>query len=203
MLLSTNISARHYHKQLVSTLEPNPMAPFRIPLFSLLLLLLLFFAAARASDAPSIDQNCATEASKLTDCLGYASGQEAAPTGKCCGSVTEMRGEDPACLCLVIRQAHAGGGGFSAFHLRLDRLLTLPRACALANASVSYCPKLLNLPPNSPDIAIFTNASYANSSTATSANTESPSEAAMKLSSTVFLVTALSAIFFLFFQLGA
>ncbi|PKU78726.1 non-specific lipid transfer protein GPI-anchored 1 [Dendrobium catenatum] len=168
-----------------------------------LLFLVMFVAVATSTDAPTVDQQCATEASKLTECLGYASGQDKSPTGKCCGSVTDIKGKDPTCLCLVIRQAHGGGGGFSAFHLRLDRLLTLPKACALANASVSDCPKLLNLPPNSPDYAIFTNASYANSSTTPSATTEYPSEAAMKLSCSSFLMIALSAVFFLFFQIGA
>nr|XP_016442333.1 PREDICTED: non-specific lipid transfer protein GPI-anchored 1-like [Nicotiana tabacum] len=42
-----------------------------------------------------------------------------------------------------------------------DKLLQLPSACKLANASISNCPELLNIPSTSPDYAIFTNASTA------------------------------------------
>lgn len=180
------------------------MAGISKPSSLVLLLLIVLFAVARADDK-AIDQRCASEAAKLTECVGYASGEEAAPTGECCGSVSDVKGKDPACLCLVIRRAHDGGSaGVSGLHLRLDRLLSLPKACALSNSSVSYCPKLLDLPTSSPDYAIFTNASYANPQPTASATSKSSSGAATNLNTYMpFLIVAASAIFFLAFQIGA
>ncbi|PKA63804.1 putative GPI-anchored protein [Apostasia shenzhenica] len=180
------------------------MARIHTPVSLLFLLLILVAAVARAdNESSSVDQKCMTEAAKLTDCVGYASGQETAPTGACCGSVTEVKGTDPACLCRVIQHAHSGGsGGLSGFHLRLDRLLSLPKACALANSSVSNCPKLLNLPSSSPDYAIFTNASYANS---TSAGSGSASRGTANRNDrwVFFVFAAASAVLLLFFKAEA
>ncbi|KAG0476766.1 hypothetical protein HPP92_013144 [Vanilla planifolia] len=178
----------------------------RIPQLSTslhLALLLLLVTAVTTEAADDAEQRCATEAQKLTECVGYASGQDSAPTGDCCGSVTDLKGKDPTCLCIVIRRAHDGGsGGLSGFHLRLDRLLNLPKACTLANASVAFCPKLLNLPPNSPDYAIFTNASYANSSsTGQSTNDSSAGDVTKQSFYGAFLVAASA--MFMFFQIRA
>ncbi|KAK8919428.1 hypothetical protein KSP39_PZI022142 [Platanthera zijinensis] len=201
-------SANHFRKHLLSAASrTSAMAGGKAGLCSVAfaVLLIFFFGAAAGADDGSIDQQCATEASKLTECVGYASGEEATPTSQCCGSVSEVRGKDPTCLCLVIRRAHDGGGGVSGLHLRLDRLLSLPKACALANSSVSYCPKLLNLSPSSPDYAIFTNASYANPASTVSATTNSTSTAAKTLSNfTIRLIAAAAAVaFFLVFQIRA
>ncbi|KAI8023003.1 Non-specific lipid transfer protein GPI-anchored 1 [Camellia lanceoleosa] len=57
-----------------------------------------------------------------------------------------------------------------------SRLLHLPSACKLTNASVSDCPKLLNIPSTSPDYAIFTNSS-STTSPSTVTRTSSPSTA--------------------------
>ncbi|XP_057776975.1 non-specific lipid transfer protein GPI-anchored 1 [Salvia miltiorrhiza] len=113
-----------------------------------------------AGAAESIADKCAAEFQKVTQCLSFVTAKAAAPSKDCCTSVTELKDDDPACLCYIIQQVHNGSNAaVKSMGVQESRLLQLPSACKLANASTTQCPKLLNLPPNSPDAAIFTNAS--------------------------------------------
>ncbi|KAL0385347.1 UNVERIFIED_CONTAM: Non-specific lipid transfer protein GPI-anchored 1 [Sesamum radiatum] len=120
--------------------------------------------AAGADD--SIAAKCSSEFTKVTQCLPFVTAKAAAPSKECCDSVTDLKDTNPACICYIIQQIHNGSNAaVKSMGVQESRLLQLQSACKLANASVSECPKLLHLPPNSPDAAIFTNTSTATTTT--------------------------------------
>ncbi|KAL7606915.1 non-specific lipid transfer protein GPI-anchored 1 [Lactuca sativa] len=108
--------------------------------------------------AQSLADQCASKLPEVMTCVAFASGKESTPQKKCCDSVTEMKESNPACLCFLIQQIHNGTNpALKSMNIQEARLLQLPSACKIAGASISDCPKLLKLPPNSPDAAIFSN----------------------------------------------
>ncbi|KAH6824898.1 hypothetical protein C2S53_018782 [Perilla frutescens var. hirtella] len=131
--------------------------------------LLICFAAVgimAAGGEKSIAEKCSTQFQKVTQCLTFVTAKAAAPSKDCCDSVTELKDSEPACLCYIIQQVHNGSNAaVKSMGLQEARLLQLPSACKLANASVADCPKLLNLAPNSPDAAIFNNVSTSSTTT--------------------------------------
>ncbi|XP_008801676.2 non-specific lipid transfer protein GPI-anchored 1 [Phoenix dactylifera] len=129
----------------------------------LLSCLLLSLLAAAASDDSSVQSKCAPEFQKLTGCLDFATAKANSPSSQCCGSVTDIRNKDAVCLCYIIQQTHAGSSTIKSLGLQFNRLLQLPEACKLANASVTNCPKLLNISPSSPDYSIFNGTTKATS----------------------------------------
>ncbi|XP_019707144.1 non-specific lipid transfer protein GPI-anchored 1 [Elaeis guineensis] len=129
----------------------------------LLSCLLLSLLVVASSDDSSLQSKCAPEFQKLTGCLDFAAAKTDTPTSQCCSSVTDIRNKDAACLCYIIQQTHAGSSTIKSLGLQFDRLLQLPQACKLANASVSDCPKLLNISPSSPDYSIFNGTAKTNS----------------------------------------
>ncbi|KAL3511445.1 hypothetical protein ACH5RR_030846 [Cinchona calisaya] len=127
-------------------------------------LVLVVGCGMAAGDA--IADQCASELPKVMTCLNYATGKAETPTKECCTSVTDLKNKNPVCLCYIIQQIHAGSNPqIKNMGIQEARLLQLPSACKLTNASSSECPKLLNLSPSSPDVAIFANSTT--SSTAT------------------------------------
>ncbi|PWA69834.1 hypothetical protein CTI12_AA241080 [Artemisia annua] len=112
------------------------------------------------SAAESLAEECSKQLPQVMTCVAFASGKESTPQQKCCDSVTQMKNSNPACLCFLIQQIHNGTNpALKQMNIQESKLLQLPSACKIANASISNCPKLLNLPPNSPDAAIFNNVS--------------------------------------------
>ncbi|KAL3609490.1 hypothetical protein D5086_000510 [Populus alba] len=131
---------------------------------SLVLLgVLLFFASSasvfRAVDGDSLSAECSSAFQKVMGCLSYATGKANTPTKDCCSAVQGVKDSEPKCLCYVMQQAHNGSAQFKSLGVQEAKLLQLPTACQLQNASLSFCPKLLGLSPGSADAAIFTNAS--------------------------------------------
>ncbi|KAK6160414.1 hypothetical protein DH2020_003795 [Rehmannia glutinosa] len=123
----------------------------------------------------SIATKCSAQFQKVTQCLPFATAKAAAPSKDCCDSVTDLKETNPACLCFIIQQIHNGtNAAVKSMGVQESRLLQLPSACKLANASISECPKLLHMPPNSPDAAIFTNSSAATATTTPIATPSSP-----------------------------
>ncbi|KAK1376113.1 AAI domain-containing protein [Heracleum sosnowskyi] len=109
-----------------------------------------------AEGADPLEKECADNFQKLTECLGFATGKGSTPTAGCCKSVSEIKESKPVCLCYIIQQMHTGNNPqLKTLGIQESKLLQLPSACKLANASSSECPKLLKLPANSPDAAIF------------------------------------------------
>ncbi|XAR64391.1 hypothetical protein NMG60_11024708 [Bertholletia excelsa] len=136
----------------------------------LLLVGLFGYGANGAAPAPTLAQQCNSLFEKVVPCLGYATGKAAAPTKECCNSVSEIKGSNPACLCYVIEQTRNGSEEVKSLGVREDRLLQLPSACKLTNASISDCPKLLKIPESSPEYKIFTNSSASSSTTSSSSS---------------------------------
>ncbi|KAG8383299.1 hypothetical protein BUALT_Bualt05G0170200 [Buddleja alternifolia] len=151
----------------------------QINLCMLILCVAISVATASAADDKVADK-CSTQFQKVTACLPFATAKAVAPSKECCGGVTDMKNSDPACLCYIIQQIHNGTNeAVKSMGLQEARLLQLPSACKLANASVTECPRLLHLPPNSPDAAVFTNASTATPTTPIATpGTSSPTTAA-------------------------
>ncbi|KAI3730821.1 hypothetical protein L1987_61999 [Smallanthus sonchifolius] len=106
----------------------------------------------------SLGEQCSSKLTAVMTCVAFATGKEATPQQKCCDSVKKMKDTNPACLCFVIQQIHNGTNPMlKKMNIQESRLLQLSSACKIANASISDCPKLLKLPPDSPDADIFTN----------------------------------------------
>ncbi|KAI8023002.1 Non-specific lipid transfer protein GPI-anchored 1 [Camellia lanceoleosa] len=139
---------------------------------------ILFFVVALlvlvCGEAVTIGEKCSNDFTKVATCLTFATGKSDTPTKQCCTSVTEIKQSEPECLCYIIQQTHRGSPQVKSMGIQESRLLHLPSACKLTNASVSDCPKLLNIPSTSPDYAIFTNSSSP-TSPSTVTGTSSPS----------------------------
>ncbi|KAL4587051.1 hypothetical protein LXL04_011701 [Taraxacum kok-saghyz] len=156
--------------------------------------------------AQSLADQCASKLPEVMSCVAFASGKETTPQKKCCDSVTEMKESNPACLCFLIQQIHNGTNpALKSMNIQESRLLQLPSACKLANASISDCPKLLKLPANSPDAAIFNNVTTPTTSpttgggTTTSSTSTSPSHG-FKYEAPMFVgSTMLSLLFYVLF----
>ncbi|PSS13682.1 Non-specific lipid transfer protein GPI-anchored 1 like [Actinidia chinensis var. chinensis] len=114
-------------------------------------------AAVGGGAAEDLTKECSSAFEKVGTCLSYATGKAAMPSKECCGSVTEIKNSEPVCLCYIIQQTHNGSNQIKSMGIQEGKLLQLPTTCKLTNASVSYCPKLLNIPAGSPDASIFTN----------------------------------------------
>ncbi|KAG8087842.1 hypothetical protein GUJ93_ZPchr0010g9261 [Zizania palustris] len=117
------------------------------------------WCAAAAGAQNALQGKCADDFTKLTDCMGYATGHEDAPSSTCCGDTSATHKARPECLCYIIQQVHSGRNEVQSLGLRFDRLLAMPTACKLPNANVTLCINLLHLTPSSPDYALFANAS--------------------------------------------
>ncbi|XP_041016262.1 non-specific lipid transfer protein GPI-anchored 1-like [Juglans microcarpa x Juglans regia] len=129
---------------------------------------LIFCGLVRNVGAADLTANCTNDFEKVVPCLNFVTGKEATPIKDCCSSVTEIRDNHPECLCYFIQQTYNGSEQIKSLGVQEDRLLQLPSACSLKNASISYCPKLLGISPTSPDAAAFTNDSTATPSSSAS-----------------------------------
>ncbi|KAK6930814.1 Bifunctional inhibitor/plant lipid transfer protein/seed storage helical domain [Dillenia turbinata] len=109
----------------------------------------------------AVMEQCNDEFTKVGSCLSYATAQTAAPLADCCKAVSSIKDANPVCLCYIIQQTHNGNEGIKTLGLQESRLLLLPSACKLANASLSECPELLKLSPSDPSYSIFNNTSSA------------------------------------------
>ncbi|WVZ25423.1 hypothetical protein V8G54_003967 [Vigna mungo] len=130
-------------------------------------LLWVFLLGVGASEEGDLAAQCNQLVQKVLPCLSFASGQAAVPTKECCSATLEIKKSDPKCLCFAIQQTHKGIPEAKSMGIQEGRLLQLPSACNLKNASSTDCPKLLGLSPNSPDAAIFRNGSLRVNSTST------------------------------------
>ncbi|XP_077250391.1 non-specific lipid transfer protein GPI-anchored 1-like [Tasmannia lanceolata] len=110
-----------------------------------------------------IQDKCNNEFTKVYSCLDYGSAKTATPSESCCKSTKQIRDEEAVCLCYIIQQTYEGLPALKSLGLQVPRLLQLPTQCNLANTSSSYCPKLLNIAPSSPEYSIFMNSSAATS----------------------------------------
>ncbi|KAJ8773668.1 hypothetical protein K2173_005914 [Erythroxylum novogranatense] len=122
----------------------------------------------------NLGQECQDDFQKVMKCVNYATGKEDTPSKDCCSAVQEVKESDAKCLCYIMQQTHSGGSQFRNLGIQEAKLLQLPSACQLQNATVSNCPKLLGLSPNSPDAAIFSNTSTTAPSSTTTTTGAAP-----------------------------
>ncbi|XVE92119.1 hypothetical protein REPUB_Repub01dG0069700 [Reevesia pubescens] len=138
-------------------------------------LLLCLCGSVGAADESGLANECTKDFQSVMTCLSFAQGKVSQPTKECCSSVSSIKENEPKCLCYILQQTQTSGAqNLKSLGVQETKLLQLPTACQLKNASVSECPKLLGLSPNSPDAAIFTNSS-STATTPTSASTGTPS----------------------------
>ncbi|KAH9772575.1 non-specific lipid transfer protein GPI-anchored 1 [Citrus sinensis] len=123
--------------------------------------ILFGFIALRVVTADdATNKECSEYLQKTMACLDFARGKITTPSKECCSAVKGIKDDDPKCLCYIIKEANGGEGDMvKNLGVQVPKLLQLPSACQLKNASTSLCPKLLGLSPSSPDAAIFTNTS--------------------------------------------
>ncbi|XP_039018201.1 non-specific lipid transfer protein GPI-anchored 1-like [Hibiscus syriacus] len=115
-----------------------------------------------AADESGLANQCAKDFQSVMSCLNFAQGKAETPSKECCSSVSSVKENEPKCLCYILQQSQTSGSqSLKSLGVQQDKLFQLPSACQLKNASVSDCPKLLGLAPNSPDAAIFTNSTKA------------------------------------------
>lgn len=103
-------------------------------------LLLIVGSVSEASAAATVAQKCSNQFQKVAMCLSYATGKAETPTKECCESVKGMRDSEPECLCYVMQQANNGSDEIKKMGIQVAKLLQLPTACSLKNASASDCP---------------------------------------------------------------
>ncbi|KAK6252768.1 hypothetical protein QUC31_014488 [Theobroma cacao] len=140
-----------------------------------------------AADESGLANECSKDFQSVMTCLNFAQGKVATPTKECCSSVSTIKENEPKCLCYLLQQTQTSGAqNLKSLGVQEAKLLQLPSACQLKNASVSDCPKLLGLSPNSPDAAIFTNASSTATTTTSPSTGTSSSSASEKSDSSNF-----------------
>ncbi|KAJ0038247.1 hypothetical protein Pint_23734 [Pistacia integerrima] len=127
--------------------------------FSLFVCLFICGSVVTVSGADTTAEACQDVFQKMMVCLDFAEGKSPTPSKECCTSIKDIKDSKPKCLCSVIQQSQSGTDTLKSLGVQEAKLLQLPTACQLQNASISNCPKLLGLSPSSPDAAIFTNAS--------------------------------------------
>ncbi|XP_022998682.1 non-specific lipid transfer protein GPI-anchored 1-like [Cucurbita maxima] len=121
------------------------------------LLLLLVGLCLVGAEEENLKEECSNDFQQVVSCFEFATGKAAAPSKECCDSIESIKERKPKCLCFFIQQTHNGNQQIKSMGILETKLLQLPSVCQLKNSSVSYCPKLLGLPANSPDAAIFSN----------------------------------------------
>ncbi|KAL2343464.1 hypothetical protein Fmac_004749 [Flemingia macrophylla] len=120
--------------------------------------------SSTGAETMNLAAKCNVLVQKVIPCMNYATGQVAVPTKGCCEATSEIKRSNPECLCFAIQQTHKGTPEVKSMGIQEARLLQLPSACNLKNASTTNCPKLLGLSPNSPDAAMFRNGSLSSNS---------------------------------------
>lgn len=101
------------------------------------------WAWASAADNPA--EECKDDFQKVMSCLEFATGKATVPTKDCCTAVEGIKEDDPKCLCFIIQQTHSGGQTIRSLGIQEAKLLQLPSACHLKNATVSNCPSQFSL----------------------------------------------------------
>ncbi|XP_021829493.1 non-specific lipid transfer protein GPI-anchored 1 [Prunus avium] len=173
-------------------------------------LLLIVGSVSEASAAATVAQKCSNQFQKVAVCLSYATGKAETPTKDCCESVKGIRESEPECLCYVIQQVNSGSDEIKKMGIQVAKLLQLPTACSLKNASATDCPKLLGIPAGSPEAAIFNNNASSTATPSAPAGKSAPEKASDSNGITKLgphhaglMATAVAVLFFTFPVVGS
>ncbi|XP_073014891.1 non-specific lipid transfer protein GPI-anchored 14-like [Primulina eburnea] len=112
---------------------------------------LVFLAGFATSDIDKDKEKCANQLVGLATCLPYVTGQAKSPQKECCTGLKQVIQSSPECICLLVKDKDDPSLGFK---INATLALSLPSQCQ-APANASDCPRLLHLPPNSPDAKVF------------------------------------------------
>nr|KJB15530.1 hypothetical protein B456_002G183100 [Gossypium raimondii] len=94
-----------------------------------------------AGDESGLAKECSKDVQSVMTCLSFAQGKMEKPSKECCSSVSSIKEEEPKCLCYILQQTQASGAqNLKSLGVQQDKLLQLPSACQLKNASVTDCP---------------------------------------------------------------
>ncbi|GAB4828617.1 hypothetical protein Ancab_018281 [Ancistrocladus abbreviatus] len=127
-------------------------------------------AVVRAADIAS---ECQNSVQQVGACISYATGQDSAPSSKCCTSVQSLYNTQKECLCYLLEQAATNSPAFQSTGIQLDRLLKLPTACKLSNVNKTQCLDELHLTPSSPGASVFLSPTSSPTTPSSSTNSRS------------------------------
>lgn len=119
----------------------------------LLLILVLLLVTLCTCDINKDKQECANQLVGLATCLPYVGGQAKVPTQDCCTGLKQVLKDSKKCLCILVKDRDDPSLGLK---INATLALDLPRTCHANGESVSECPALLHLSPNSPEAKVFT-----------------------------------------------
>ncbi|KAF5742940.1 protein YLS3-like [Tripterygium wilfordii] len=115
------------------------------------------------------EKECADQLANLASCIPFVSGTASKPTPQCCQDTQKVKTNKPKCLCVLNKESTDPSMGLP---VNTTLALHMPSICKI-EASVSNCPTLLNLSPDSPNTKIFKDASGSDSSKSSTANSPS------------------------------
>ncbi|KAG0455074.1 hypothetical protein HPP92_024366 [Vanilla planifolia] len=98
------------------------------------------------SDFANDQKECTDQLMILMPCLGFVQGEARVPTQDCCACGKTVVSKSFKCLCILIKDRNEPQLGLK---LNISRVVTMPAACNIP-ANISECPKLLQLPQESP-----------------------------------------------------
>ncbi|KAK4441030.1 protein YLS3 [Sesamum alatum] len=115
------------------------------------ILVLLF--GLTSCDVEKDKEKCTNQLVGLATCLPYVSGESKFPPMDCCTGFKQVLRNSKECLCLLVKDRNDPSLGLK---INATLALSLPARCnAPVNESITDCPALLHLPPNSPDAKVF------------------------------------------------
>ncbi|GMH12815.1 hypothetical protein Nepgr_014656 [Nepenthes gracilis] len=145
--------------------------------YALVVVVSMAAGLASSDDLDKAKQECTSQLLVLSPCLDYVSGSgdnAKAPTMDCCSAIKQVLKSSKRCVCLLFEFKDDPNLGIQ---INFTTALGLPSACH-SNDSLSECPAILHLPPNSPEAKMFND--YARKEAGT---TSSPSPGASAASS--------------------
>ncbi|PWA90603.1 hypothetical protein CTI12_AA099250 [Artemisia annua] len=119
--------------------------------FLIWLAIVMVLVSLSKGDFDQDKQRCGQTLIGLSTCLPYVSGQAKAPTMACCTGLKPVVEKSHVCLCILVKDRNDPG-----LNIKINATLALglPDTCNTPT-NASDCPRLMNLPPNSPDAKIF------------------------------------------------
>ncbi|XP_047968359.1 non-specific lipid transfer protein GPI-anchored 6-like isoform X2 [Salvia hispanica] len=137
-------------------------------------------------DVASDRQKCENQLIGLATCLPYVGGEANAPASDCCTGFKQVLRDSRECICLLIKDRDDPSLGLK---INATRALSLPDKCKTpVNESITDCPTILHLPPNSPDAKVFDDfaksASKSNTTTTTTPTSSASSSSGSSASTT-------------------
>ena len=107
--------------------------------------LLLMWMVQGGRGADDLAGKCGQMMQQLMPCLSFATAKAPAPSKECCDASSKIKDSTPECLCYIIQQIHKGSPEAKGLGIQEAKLIQLPAACELKNASISNCPSMFPL----------------------------------------------------------